>query len=349
MKRIKDMKVLELASVLAGPSVGQFFAELGAQVIKIENKHTKGDVTRSWKVKGEDPNKADSAYFNSTNFGKDCKWLDLKSDADRRQLNEWIIASDVIIVNFKAGDAEKLKLDFEQVRLLNPGIIYGEIVGFRDSDRLAYDMVLQAESGWLSMNGTAEYELCKIPVAIIDLFAAHQLKEGLLLALLNEDGQAQKVSVSLYESAVSALANQATNWLVAKKDAQPMGMLHPNIDPYGELFFAKDQQPFVLAIGSNSQFAALTKLVGHADWSDDPRFNNNLERVKNRTVLASLLAKVFLSKNRKEWMAAFEANNVPAGAVKRISEVFENPIAQQMVLKKDDTIGLSQIAFRIDQ
>lgn len=348
MEILKGVKVLELASVLAGPSVGQFFAELGADVTKIENKHTDGDVTRSWKAKGEDLSKEDSAYFNAANFGKQHLFLDLKNKLDRQQLHELITESDILIVNFKAGDAEKLGLDFETIKSINPTIIYGEIIGFRNSKRLAYDMVLQAESGWLSMNGTSNNELCKIPVAIIDLFAAHQLKEGILLALLNKDNQAKKVSVSLYESAVSALANQATNWLVAKKEAKPMGMLHPNIAPYGELFKAKDEKAFVLAIGSNSQFRSLCQLLNQIDLITDSRFANNADRVKNRYVLAEILEDRFKTANREKWMNVFENNNIPAGAVRGISEVFENEIAQDLILKDENTLGLSQIAFKIE-
>lgn len=349
MEMMKNIRVLELASVLAGPAVGQFFAELGATVIKVENKRSGGDVTRHWKVKGEDQSKADSAYFNAVNFNKEHLFLDLKDQTDQQKINDLIINSNIVIVNFKAGDAEKLKLDFESVKRLNPSIIYGEIIGFRDSKRLAYDMVLQAESGWLSMNGTSEGQLCKIPVAVIDLFAAHQLKEGILLALLNKNQKAQKVSVSLYDAAVSALANQATNWLVAQHEAKPMGMLHPNIAPYGELFKAKDEKLFVLAIGSDSQFEALCRLINLADLINDDRFKNNSKRVFNRKTLAETLKNAFVQYNRTHWMKSFEENNIPAGGVKSISEVFENSAAQELVLSKEGTVGLSQIAFKIEE
>src|ERR1035437_2769189 len=178
----KDLKVVELAGVLAGPSVGLFFAELGAEVIKIENKKTGGDVTRSWKLPEEDKNSDVSAYFLSVNFLKKHLFLDLNAESDYKKCIAQIKNADIVIVNYKKGDDKKLKLDYATLKKINSKLIYASINGFSDTDeRVAYDLILQAESGFMSVNGTPESGPLKMPVALIDIIAAHHLKEAILL------------------------------------------------------------------------------------------------------------------------------------------------------------------------
>lgn len=334
MKVFEHLKVVELASVLAGPSVGMFFAELGAEVTKVENKITNGDVTRSWKLASEDQNHPFSAYYSSVNYGKKSIFLDLKNNNDYEQVAALIAEADVVITNFKFGDATNLKLDYNTLKALNPNIIYGEITGFGDENRIAYDVVLQAETGFISMNGTLAGEICKLPVAFIDLFAAHQLKEGILIALLKQTKtkEAIKVSVSLFDAALAALANQATNWFVAGKVAQPMGTLHPNIAPYGELFSTQDFKKLVLAVGSNSQFVKLCNVLKLDNLTKDLRFVNNSDRVKNRIQLAELLQVEFLKYEREQIIERLITANVPVGAVRSINEVFELSKAEKQIL-----------------
>ncbi|MFM8347797.1 MAG: CaiB/BaiF CoA transferase family protein, partial [Bacteroidota bacterium] len=213
---LKDIRVIELASVLAGPSAGQFFAELGAEVIKIENPATGGDVTRSWKSAGEQTDDR-SAYFSCCNWGKKSVLLDLHLSDDRDKLYRLVATADIVIASYKPGDAEKLGVDYDTLSVLNPGIIYGQITGYSGGDdRVGYDAVIQAEAGFMDLNGEAEGEPVKMPVALVDVLAAHHLKEGMLLALLNrmKTGKGCMVSVSLYDAAVASLANQATNLLV---------------------------------------------------------------------------------------------------------------------------------------
>ena len=351
----KKLKVVELASVLAGPSVGQFFAELGAEVIKIENKKNGGDVTRSWKLASEDNNHPYSAYYSSVNFGKKSVFLNLSLKEDYKKVIDYLKAADLVICNFKPGDAEKLKLDFQTVKQLNKSIIYSEINGFGKSKRLAYDVVLQAESGFLAMNGTPAGELCKMPVALIDVIAAHQLKEGILLALLKQQKEAKalKVSVSLFDSALSALVNQASNWLMAKHIPQPMGTHHPNIAPYGELFTCKDHKQLVLAIGSNRQFQSLCKSLKLLALTKDNRFMDNSSRLVNRLELEALLAAEIKKFNREELMGYFIELDVPAGAVRKMDEVFELNEAQSRILSEqkegNQLISLKGNAFTISQ
>ena len=334
MKPFKHLKVVELASVLAGPSVGLFFAELGAKVVKIENKNTGGDVTRSWKLASEDKEHPYSAYYSSVNAGKQSLFMDLKNEEDRALLFKEIEAADVVIANFKPGDAEKLGLDFKSLKAINNTIIYGEITGFGKVNRTAYDVVLQAESGFLSMSGTASGELCKMPVALIDILAAHHLKEGLLLALLEfqQESKVIKVSVSLLDAALASLANQATNWLMGKHIAQPMGTLHPNIAPYGELFTCKDGKQIVLAIGSNSQFSNLCEVLKCKQVALNDKFNSNQARISNRIELAQHLEIAIAGFDRRTLMTSLIEKQIPAGAVRNMQEVFELPEAQKRLV-----------------
>lgn len=330
----KELKVIELAGVLAGPSAGLFFAELGATVIKIENPKTNGDVTRSWKLKKEDPKEATSAYFWSVNAGKELLSLDITRSADLAQLYELVKTADVVITNYKKGDDVKLKVDDATLRKLNPGLIYASINGFgADSPRTAYDLILQAESGFMYMNGEANSMPVKLPVALIDLLAGHQLKEAILIALLQKyrTGKGACVSVSLFNSALASLANQATNWLIAGHLPEATGSLHPNIAPYGELFTTRDKHYVTFAIGSNKQFQSLCEVLHYQALAIEPKFSSNQNRVKNRNELYKLLDTHISKLNFSDLQEACMANDIPMGKIRNLKEVFELPEAKAML------------------
>jgi crotonobetainyl-CoA:carnitine CoA-transferase CaiB-like acyl-CoA transferase len=347
------MKVIELASVLAGPAVGMFFAELGAEVIKIENSKTGGDVTRTWRLPSEDKNSPISAYYASVNWNKQVLFLDLTQETDRKKLYGLVADADVVIANFRAASAIKLGVDFETMKAINPKIIYGNITGFgEDSERVAFDVVLQAESGFMFMNGQADGPATKMPVALIDVLAAHQLKEGLLYALWQREksGKGAYVSVSLLEAALSSLVNQATNWLMAGHIPARMGSLHPNIAPYGEIFESADKKRLVLAIGNDKQFAQLCKLLNIDELISDSRFENNQQRVENRQSLEQLLQLAF-----SKFTAAFLLEEslkfaIPIGQIRNMEEVFEMEEAVDMVLEEQNgnqlTKRIKSIAFK---
>ncbi len=183
----------------------------------------------------EDSSNDVSAYFSSVNYRKEYLKLNLKMSADYKRFITELEDTDIIISNFKKGDAEKLKIDDAFLRSLNPNLIIGKISGFgADSDRIAYDLILQAETGFMSINGEDNQAPLKMPVALIDVLAAHHLKEGILLALLSKEPKT--VHVSLYDAAVASLMNQASNYLMTGNIPKRLGNLHPNIAPYGELF-----------------------------------------------------------------------------------------------------------------
>lgn len=348
----KDMLVLELASVLAGPSVGQFFAELGAKVIKIENPATNGDVTRSWKLATEDPASATSAYFCAVNWGKASLSLNLGDTGNLQQLYKLVKQANVVIASYKPGDARKLQVDYDTLKKINPKLIYGHITGYGAADdRAGYDAVIQAESGFMHLNGEEAGPPVKMPVALMDVLAAHQLKEGILVAMLERErtGQGQLVQVSLLQSAVAALVNQATNYLVAGHNPGRMGSEHPNIVPYGSVFTSKDKKLLVLAIGDDRQFSRLCVILGEPELAQDAGYNTNYKRVQHRDKVNLKLAELISNHERELLLHALHQQHVPAGAVNTLEDVFQLPQAKQMLLHANaHKPGVRQVAFKLD-
>jgi crotonobetainyl-CoA:carnitine CoA-transferase CaiB-like acyl-CoA transferase len=348
---LTQLKIIDLSTVLAGPSVATFFAELGAQVIKIENPRMP-DVTRSWKLPSENE-AAISAYFSSVNYKKEYRFLDLKNPKDYSELMELIETADLLLSNFKKGDDEKLQLTDTILRAKNPRLIHGKITGFgSDSDRVAYDLILQAETGFMSMNGTPESGPVKMPVALIDVLAAHHLKEGLLLALLERQNSTigKTVSVSLYDAAVCSLANQASNYLMGNHVAQRIGSLHPNIAPYGELFHTKDAQLITFAIGSDLHFSKLCSFLQFTELIDNPSFSTNVARVKHRTQLHGTLQEKIIQLESDAILQYMLDNHVPCGKVKTIDAVFAESAAKELVrtekFGEQETKRTTSIAFK---
>ncbi|NJN41550.1 MAG: CoA transferase [Flammeovirgaceae bacterium] len=339
---LKDIKVLELASVLAGPSVGQFFAEMGAEVIKVENTHTHGDVTRSWKTAGEETDDR-SAYFCSVNWGKRSMGLDLAKNEGRKILHQLCAQSDIVLVSFKPGDEFKFEADYESLKKINPSVIYGAITGYgSDNDRVGYDAVVQAESGFMDLNGEPDGVPLKMPVALIDVLAAHQLKEGILLALLQRERTkvGMRIEVSLIQTGITSLSNQATNWLVAGQVPKRMGSAHPNIAPYGDSFLTKDGKRILLAVGSDKQFTDLCKILNHIEWKDDLRFTNNQSRVKNRNVLNNLLNGSIAQIHSETLLQEIHWKKIPAGIIQNVKEVLEGNDAREILLGNNEIKGV---------
>lgn len=347
----ESLKIIDCSTVLAGPSVATFFAELGAQVVKIENPLVP-DVTRSWKLPSEDENATVSAYFSSANYHKKYLSLDLKA-----QLNEFkalISEADILISNFKYGDAEKFGISDDALHAINPTLIIAKISGFGDeSDRVAYDLILQAETGYMSMNGLPDSDPVKMPVALIDVLAAHQLKEAILVALLQRTNTKKgcSVSVSLYDAAICSLANQATNYLMQQAIPKRIGSLHPTIAPYGEQFRTADQKLITFAIGSNKHFQGLCAWLGNPDLAQDERFKDNYVRVQNRTILATLLQELIQQHTAMAIDDAMRSAYIPMGIIRNLEEVFSDEKAQSMVrtelIDGMSTKRVTQIAFQL--
>ena len=245
-----------------------------------------------------------------------------------RKLYDLIKKADIVITSYKAGDAEKLGVDYAQLASINPQIIYGKITGYSSSAKVGYDAVIQAESGFMSINGEKNSSPLKMPVALIDVLAAHQLKQAILVSIIERmsTGKGKQVSVSLMDTAISALVNQATNWLVGEKAPKSMGNLHPNIAPYGELFNTKDDRLVMLAVGNNKQFSNLCKVLSIDAMIPD--FQTNLLRVQNREALNELIGQKMKGFESESLMKLLNLNQVPAGIVASVDEVLTKGEAQ---------------------
>jgi crotonobetainyl-CoA:carnitine CoA-transferase CaiB-like acyl-CoA transferase len=341
------LKIVELAGVLAGPAVGMFFAELGATVIKIENPANNGDVTRSWLLESE-AKENQSGYYSAVNYNKKVLWADLTVATDLEFVLNEIAEADIVIANFKLSSAKKMGLDFETLRSKFPKLIYAQISGYGATDETpAFDVVLQAEAGFMYINGEKEGAAVKVPIAIIDILAAHQLKEAILIALLKRSvsNMGATVHVSLYNAALASLANQATNYLMGEMIPERIGSLHPNIAPYGETFYTKDNKAIVLAVGNDKQFSSLCRCLNVKDLPSDVRFVSNSLRVKNREGLNVFLANAFVQFESDYLLNELKNNNVPCGDIRDMSEVLNSESAQKLILT--ETLSTGQITKRM--
>ncbi|HND89888.1 MAG TPA: CoA transferase [Saprospiraceae bacterium] len=344
------LKVVELASVLAGPAVGMFFAELGAEVVKIENRSTGGDVTRGWKQPAEDPRSPVSAYWSSVNWGKTHLLLNLDEPADHAQALHLIAHADVLISNFKPSSARRMGVDADTLRARHPRLIFAQINSFADpeDESPAFDMVLQAEAGFLHMCGEPERPPVRMPVALIDVLAAHQLKEAVLLGVLHRErtGEGSTVSISLMEAALASLVNQASNYLMTGQVPQRMGTRHPNIAPYGDVFTCADGQSLLLAAGTERQFRQLCLLLDLPQLAEHPDFQRNTDRVAHRDALCAHIAAVIGTQPLEHWMQACRTHAVPAARIRDMRAVFERPEAQAMILEEKTPEGVATRRMR---
>ncbi|MBV6438853.1 MAG: CoA transferase [Haliscomenobacteraceae bacterium CHB4] len=344
-KFFSGLKIVEFASVLAGPSVGMFFAELGAEVIKIENKTTGGDVTRGWKLPSEDPDSPVSAYFASVNWGKKHLLLDLNDPGDLSIALNYALESDVVISNFKPSSARRWGIDADNLHAQNQRLIYAQLNSYADpeDESPAFDVVLQAEAGFLYMTGEPDRPPVKMPVALIDILAAHQLKEAILIALLHRErsGKGSTVTTSLLQSALASLANQASNYLMTGHIPQRMGTQHPNIAPYGDIYTSANGQPVLLAVGTERQFRQLCTVLGLEKLWENPDFQSNATRVQHRDQLNDVLSQAIAKMTLNDLMTLFKSVGVPAARIRDMRSVMENPEAQAMILEETTAEGIA--------
>ncbi len=350
---LNNLVIIELANVLAGPAVGMFFAELGATVIKIENPRSKGDVTRSWKLSSEAGDSDISSYFSSVNWGKKSIAVDVTRRSGQKVIYDLVHKADVVISSYKPGDDQKLGMDYNTLSSIKADLIYGQITGYGANDpRAGYDAILQAASGFTYMNGNPDGTPTKMPVALIDLLAAHQLKEALLLAILRrmQTGEGSYIHTSLLKSGIASLANQAANWLVAGKIPQRIGSEHPNIVPYGSAFKTKDNKDIVLAVGNDQQFKALCDVIERPELGIIPLYATNQQRVKNREKLNRLLAEQIGKYNLDPLLTQLNDCKVPTGGILNMEEVLAQDAGQELMISDltangSRITGLRTIAF----
>ena len=341
MKPLEGIRVLDLSRVLAGPWCTQLLADLGAEVTKIERPGA-GDDTRHWGPPWLDEGEQKvAAYFLSCNRGKKSAAIDFSQSEGAALVRRLARDADVVVENFKVGGLRRFGLDAESLRAANPRLIYASITGFGQdgpyANRAGYDFIIQAMGGMMSITGIPDGEPGGGPmrsgVAVADLFTGMYSCTAILAALYGRErtGEGATIDLALFDTQLAVLANQASNALVSGKDPPRQGNTHPNIVPYQP--FDTADQPIIIAVGNDSQFARLAKICGHPEWALDERFASNAARVANRREMVRLVADAVRQKPVAEWLEQLEAAGIPAGPINTITEALDDVQAQhrQMV------------------
>ena len=338
---LSGIRVIELARVLAGPWAGQMLADMGADVIKVENP-VGGDDTRAWGppfVEGARGENLSAAYYHSTNRGKRSITVDLKSKDGQETVHRLVRSADVVIENFKVGGLKKYGLDYESLARDNPKIVYCSITGFGQTGPYAgfagYDYIVQGMSGFMSITGEPDGHPMKAGVAIADIFTGIYAVTAIQAALIHvmKTGQGQQIDMALLDVQAGVLGNQNMNYLVSGKAPQRLGNNHPNISPY-EVFATADGH-LILAVGNDGQFRRLCTLLGIPEAPADPRFATNAARVAHRGDVHALLAGRMQDWSKAKLLAACEANAVPAGPINSIADMFDDPQVKARGLRID--------------
>lgn len=324
-RALAGIRVLDLSRVLAGPYCTMLLADLGAEVIKVEQPGA-GDETRSW---GPPFKNGHSAYFLCVNRNKRSMTLNLRHPEGVAVVKKLAGEVDVLVENFRVGFLDGLGLGYAELSQLNPGLIYCSISGYGPTGPYAalpgYDFIIQGTGGLMSITGEADGPPVKVGVAIVDLTAGMMAAYGILAGLRFRDrtGRGQKLDISLLHVLLGWLANQGSNYLVGDLLPGRMGNDHPNIAPY-RAFKARDRY-FNIAVGNDKQWVLLCRVIGRPEWIQDARFRTNGDRVVNREILAGELGRIFTSKTADEWIAELKKAGVPCGPINDLSEVFSDP------------------------
>lgn len=315
--------VLDLTHVLAGPFASMTLADMGATVIKVERPGT-GDDTRAFPPFKE----GESAYFATINHGKASIALDLKSPEDRAIFERLLSRADVILENYRPGTMERLGYGWDILHERHPTLIYGAVSGFGhtgpDAALPAYDMVVQARGGVMSITGEKDREPVRVGASIGDIVAGMYLVQGVLAALISRqaDGKGRKVDIAMLDSQLAILEHAVAITSATGIPPAPSGARHPSITPF-ETFHATDGL-FVIAAGNDALFARLCDCLG-LPLAGDPRFADNAARCTNARLLKRLIEAVTLEQPKSHWIATLRAAGVPTGPIQNVAEAMADP------------------------
>ena len=332
---LDGIKIVDLSRVLAGPWSTQNLADLGADVIKVERPGV-GDDTRSWGppfVSHVEGDAQDAAYFFCTNRNKRSLTLDFTTEKGREILIKLIAQADVLIENYKVGGLKKYGLDYDSLSTINPRLIYCSITGFGQdgpyAERPGYDALIQAMGGLMSITGEPDAipggGPQKVGVAVVDILTGLYATNAILAALFHrtKTHQGQHIDVALLDVQVAALANQAGTYLLSGNVPQRMGSAHPSIVPYQP--FACADGHVMLAIGNDTQFAALCRAAGQPDIASDVRFATNAMRVHHRAEFLEILNPLMKQHSVETWCELAEKEGFPCGPINTVDRVFHDP------------------------
>ena len=332
MYPLENIRVLDLSRVYAAPAGSMILADLGAEVIRVE--HPDGsDSMRDW---GPFLNNQ-STYYLCANRNKKSITLDLKTEEARAQFKDLVKDADVVLENFKTGDMARMGLNYEELKKINPRLIYCAVTGFGQTGPLAhepgFDPVIQAMSGLMHVTGDPEGEATKVGIPIADILTSHYVVIGVLTALRMRDqtNEGQFIDLSLLDVQMSSLANLASAYLNTGFVSERLGNRHNNVAPY-QVFTCTDG-PLMICAGTDSQFKKLCLMLEHDEWATDARFLTNTLRKQHEAELVDMITEITLTKTRDEWISLLQQYKIPCGRVNTIAEAFEQPqlIARDMI------------------
>ncbi len=333
---LDGVRVLDLSRVLAGPWASQSLADLGASVVKIERPGV-GDDTRAWGPPYFETGDGEiSAYFMSANRGKRSVAVDIANPRGAELVQRLARDADIVIENFKQGDAARRGLDYATLAADNPGLIYCSITGFGQTGpykhRPGYDFMIQGMGGLMSITGEPDEKSGdgpqKVGVALADILTGLYATIAILGALHERErsGQGQYIDMALLDVLTACLANQATNYLVSGVAPGRLGNAHPNVVPY-QTFQTADGF-VIVAVGNDAQFARLCRTIERNDLATDERFLSNASRVQHRDALAGEIQAEMAKRPLDDWLARLEEAGVPCGPINTIDRVFADPQVQ---------------------
>ncbi len=351
VRPLHGVRVLDLTRVLAGPFCTLQLADLGAEVIKIEMPD-RGDDSRSFgPFVG-----TESAYFLSLNRNKKSMTLNLKSPEGREIMKQLVPHFDILVENFRPGTLEKLGLGYEVLSTVNPRLVYGAVSGFGatgpDTQKPAYDIVVQGRGGLMSITGEEEGVPTRVGASIGDIAAGLFTTIAILSALLvaRSKGKGQKIDVSMLDSQVALLENAIARYTVSGEVPRPLGNRHPSITPFGS-FQAHDGY-IIIAAGNDRLWARLCQVLGVSELTEDPRFIDNDSRTQNWPGLKPLLESVIQQKSVDYWLERLEQENIPCGRIQSVDQVLQDPqvtardMVRNMVLKSGEQFTVAGIPYK---
>ena len=329
---LSHIRVLDLSRVLAGPWAGQNLADLGAEVIKVERPKV-GDDSRGfgppWVKDRAGRDTKDSAYFTSANRGKKSITVNISSPAGQAIVRELARASDVLIENYKFGDLARYGLGYDDLKTLNPRLIYCSITGFGQTgpyrERPGYDFMIQGMGGMMSVTGEPGGEPMRAGVPVADIIAGMYASIAICAALAHraDSGKGQHLDLALLDAQIALLAYQNTNYFATGTPPGRIGNLHPNIVPYQP--FRTSDGEVIIACGNDNLYRKFCEAAGCPELAGDARFATNGKRVENRVALTRLLQEIFARRPTREWLELLETAGVPNGPINDVAQVFEEP------------------------
>lgn len=338
---LDGIRVLDLSRILSGPFATMVLADLGADVIKVENTGA-GDDTRAW---GPPFQGDDAAYYHSINRNKRAMSLDLKSDRGREIAQRLADGADVVVENFRPGVADRLGLGYEELSARNPGLVYASVSGYGQTGPYAgkpgYDAIAQALSGIMSITGQPDGEPVRAGTSIADLGAGMWSVIGILAALhaRRDTGRGQRVDVSLLDGQISWLTYVAGGYFATGDVPRRYGSAHPTIVPYQALR-ASDGHVMV-AVGNDGLWRKFTAAIERPELADDPRFVTSADRVVHRDELIPLLEEHLKTRTGTEWAELLDAAGVPAGPINTVDAALAHPqvLARDMIAEVDHPVA----------